>query len=435
MSDYRVYSRDLWDYLGDMSYMPSRADRDKLLNSDDPNRVQIWDFFFQVNPDDVGLPQKQEINNIERNILDEIARYTETQKDIKESIKKLKRILLWKRVKNFLYGVACIVLSVVTLQYFSENNIGNYSPLICASPFLLGALVLWLAIIFVGWDERREIRELNSRSRMLSEAHEKSIKEKVDRKNFLKTSIKELKNQIPKPPPGTKVREWLFEHFDVVLEDSKIQTGLLNEDLLPIEGNNPIQILGPGELQNPKRFPATFTKINASDDINFDIKKHLTARRAFEGERGAIHVLYGIYYIECILIAKDMLATYGLFYDFITGKSHGTEITEQYYDDVVAIVINEEFRWIKRNRKGSAEKDIYIEDAPTFTMSLSSGESRRVTFVSEKYFMKIKDEIDVAEEDISRIFLVQTSTVNTYNAIRALRSQLRLHKTVDDIEE
>ncbi len=294
---------------------------------------------------------------------------------------------------------------------------------------------MWLAIIFVGWSEKSDIRGLNSRSRILSEAHERSIKAQIDRKNFLKLSIKELKNQIPKPPPGAKVREWLFDHFDVVLDDSKIQTGLLDEDLLPIEGNNPIQILGPGELQNPERFPPTFKKINASDDINFDIKKHLTARRAFEGVGGAIHVLYGIYYIECILIAKDMLATYGLFYDFITGKSHGTEITEQYYNDVVSIVINEEFRWIKRNKKDSGEKDIYIEDAPTFTMSLSSGDSRKVTFVSEKYFMKIKDEIGVAEQDVSKIFLVQNSTVNTYNAIRALRSQLRLHKMADDIEE
>jgi hypothetical protein len=418
-----------------MPYMPSRVDRDKLLNSDDPNRVQIWDFFFQVKPDDVGMPQKQEINNIERNILDEISRYTEMQKDIKETLKRLKRTLFWKRVKNFLYGVACIVLSIVVFQFFSGNKVGDYSPLVCSSPFLVGALILWLAIIFVGWGEKSDIRGLNSRSRILFEAHERSIKAQIDRKNFLKLSIKELKNQIPKPPPGAKVREWLFDHFDVVLDDSKIQTGLLDEDLLPIEGNNPIQILGPGELQNPKRFPPTFKKINASDDINFDIKKHLTARRAFEGVGGAIHVLYGIYYIECILIAKDMLATYGLFYDFITGKSHGTEITEQYYDDVVAIVINEEFRWIKRNKKDSDEKDIYIEDAPTFTMSLSSGDSRKVTFVSEKYFMKIKDEIGVAEQDVSKIFLVQNSTVNTYNAIRALRSQLRLHKMADDIEE
>lgn len=433
MSDYRVYSRDLWDYLGDMPYMPSREDRDKLLNSDDPNRVQIWDFFFQVNPDDVGMPQKQEINNIERSILDEISRYTELQKYIKDSVKRLQRALWWKRVKNFLYGIASLVFFAVMLQYLSKNNLGNYNPLVCASPFLFCALVLWLAIIFIGWDEKREIRELSSRSRMLSEAHEKSIKEKIDRKKFLKNSIKELKNQIPKPPPGTKVREWLFEHFDIVLEDSKIQTGLLDEVLLPIEGDNPIRILGPGELQNPKRFPPTFKKIKASDDVNFDVKKHLTARRAFKGVDGTIHVLYGIYYIECILIAKDMLATYGLFYDFITGKSHGTEITEQYYDDVVAIVINEEFRWIKRNKNDDDENNIYIEDAPTFTMSLSSGDSRKVTFVSEKYFMKIKDEIDVAEEDVSRIYLVQNSTENTYNAIRALRSQLRLHKTVDDV--
>jgi hypothetical protein len=433
MSEYREYSKDLWNYLGGMPYMPSRVDRDKLLNSDDPNRVQIWDFFFQIKLDDVGKPQKQEISKIEKNILDEISKYTEIQKEIKNSIQRLSGVLLWKRSKNFLYGVICLALFFGAVRFFPENNSNVYSPVLCSSPFLLSALILWLAIIFVGRGEKREIWELKSKSHALHEAHEKSIKAEIDRKNFLKLAIKELKKQVPIPPPGAEVRKWLFDHFDTVVEDSKAQTGLLDKDLLPIEGINPVQILGPGELQNPKRFPPTFTEINASDDINFDIKKHLTARRAFEGLDGTIHVLYGIYYIECILIAKDMLATYGLFYDFITGKSHSVEITEQYYDDVVSIVINEEFRWIKRNESG--EKDIYIEDAPTFTMSLASGESRKVTFVSEKYFMKIKDEIGIAEENISKIFLVQTSTIHTYNAIRALRSQLRLHKTMDNIEE
>jgi len=29
--DYKRYSRDIWDYIKDLPYMPSRADREKLF--------------------------------------------------------------------------------------------------------------------------------------------------------------------------------------------------------------------------------------------------------------------------------------------------------------------------------------------------------------------------------------------------------------------
>jgi len=41
MSETKEYSTDLWDYLGDMPYMPSRHDRDQLVEKkrfqEDPN--------------------------------------------------------------------------------------------------------------------------------------------------------------------------------------------------------------------------------------------------------------------------------------------------------------------------------------------------------------------------------------------------------------
>ena len=73
--------------------------------------------------------------------------------------------------------------------------------------------------------------------------------------------------------------------------------------LIEIDSYNPILVFGPGELQDPERFPLTFSEIRATDDINFDIKKHLTSRRAVELPRVGFDVLYGMYYLECILIA------------------------------------------------------------------------------------------------------------------------------------
>jgi hypothetical protein len=131
-----------------------------------------------------------------------------------------------------------------------------------------------------------------------------------------------------------------------------------------------------------------------------------------------------------------MLATYGLFYDFITDKHHSVQTTEQYYQDVVSIVIANEFRWIVRNgTDGNEGKALYVEDAPTFTLSLASGENRTVTFVNEKYFLKIKEKIDIPEENISKIYLIQDSQLYADKAIKALRHQLRLHKTMDNSDE
>ena len=292
---------------------------------------------------------------------------------------------------------------------------------------------MWLAISIVGWNEKREIRELRSQASHLYEKHNESIKASIERKNSLKLEIKELKKQLPSPPSGLEVRKWLVDHLNALVEESKNATGLSNH-LIEIDSQNPIPVFGPGELQNPERFPPTFTEINAADDINFDIKKHLTARRAYEFSDGRIDVVYGIYYLEYILIADDMLATYGLFYDFITGKSHSIETTEQYYKDVVSIVITNEFRWIEKS-EGKQGRALYVEDAPTFTLSLASGENRTVTFVNERYFLEIKDKIDVAEENIPKIYLIQDSQAYAEKAIKALRHQLRLHKSLDSDNE
>ena len=71
-----------------------------------------------------------------------------------------------------------------------------------------------------------------------------------------------------------------------------------------------------------------------------------------------------------------------------------------------------------------------MEDAPTFTLSLSSGEHRKVTFVSRKYFMEIRENLNVEEDDIANISWSGRAEADADLANRALRSQLRLHKLV-----
>jgi hypothetical protein len=206
-----------------------------------------------------------------------------------------------------------------------------------------------------------------------------------------------------------------------------IESGEFDEDGEPLKFPNPIPVFGPGELQHPDRIPQAFSK-----DLNPDLNKHLSIRRSFRmADEDNFEVLFGMYYLEHILIADNMLATYGLFYDFITGKFHSEQITEQYYEDVVAITTTHEFREIPRSI--GDKKNRYVEDAPTFTLSLASGENRTVTFVSQKYFMEIREKINVKEDDIPRIYWIRRSEVDAEMAVRALRAQLRLHKgTLDE---
>jgi len=420
MSGYKEYSADIWDYLGDMPYMPSRLDRDELIQLGDEKRVQIWDYFFRIKPEDLGKPQKDEITEIENFIEKEISDYKQKQKAIADSINSQTRSLMQKRMRNFLYGIGGLLIAGM-IYYLSEKyRLGPEFNVLCSAPLALFGLLMWVSIGFTGWDERREIRKLKNRSLVLNDEHNKTIQEKTDRKNYLRAQIRALKRQIPIPPSGDIVRVWLNEYLLELVEKAKNETGLGNR-LIKIK-YNPIPVFGPGELQHPDRFPPNF------QDFNSNLRKHLTAKRAFQLPDGRIDVLYGIYYLEYILVADDMMATYGLFYDFITGKTHGVEMTEQYYKDVVSIVVTKEFRWIEQNEDNV--KSIYIEDAPTFTLSLASGEHRTVTFVNEKYFIEIKDKIDVSEDDISQIYLIQDSQTYADSAIKALRFQLRLHKII-----
>lgn len=196
----------------------------------------------------------------------------------------------------------------------------------------------------------------------------------------------------------------------------------LTVDGQPIEAPNPIPITGPGELQNPKHIPQSF-------DPNYskDRAKHLRARRAAY-INNELKVFYGVYYIEHILVADDMLATCGRYFDFINGLSSSEKVTEQYYKDVVAISTTKEFRTIELGEDDESDLKLNIENAPTFSMSLASGEKRTVTFVNQDYFAGISKKLDIEEDKIKHLGWVSDAAQLADNAIKALRSYLRKHK-------
>lgn len=435
MSEYKIYSDDIWDYLDDMAYMPSCQDREELLQLGDQKRVQIWDYFFRINPDDVGKPQKKELKEIDAQLSKDIFKYNHEKDERNRQISSLQDEISRKKANSLYIGLGLTTLAFFFFYLLNYFEIPKHYLSLCVLSLILFGFFFFISIKYVGWREKQNIRELQDEGKVSSVQHNELIKKRVDRKSALRNEIKLLKQQIPKPPSDLKVRDWLQEDFLMLWNKSKEVTALSNR-LINIESNkvdidgrhlkfpNPVAVVGPAELQHPDKIPLMFEK-------NTNLKKHFSARRSFYMSlENKVEVLYGVYYLEHILIADNMLATYGLFFDFITGKFHSEEITEQYYKDVVAISTTHEFREIMLSYGDKQNK--YVEDAPTFTLSLASGEHRTVTFVSEKYFMEIKDDINLSKDDVPRIYWILDAQENANMAVGALRARLRLHKEAQD---
>jgi hypothetical protein len=163
---YPVYPTDLWEYIDDLPYMPSRKDYDQLcerskLHPGGEKRVKIWEYFFQINPDDVGKPQQEEIRRLENELqrlnyrfdtlrLPEernVATLTETIEsykgseegvgEIPDKIKALKKKInkRWSEFSSHGFKVIIVALgvgglfSIITLLfYYSTINPGIPDP-------------------------------------------------------------------------------------------------------------------------------------------------------------------------------------------------------------------------------------------------------------------------------------------------------------------
>jgi hypothetical protein len=392
----RKYSDVLWDYLGDMPYMPSYRDREQLTEK---KRIQLWDYFFRIKPSDVGKPQQQEIAALNA--------------EIEQLQKRIKR----KKTSRVIFGVVILVGAILAAIVAAAVDAGEAAGYIGGGGGGLGVLFL-LSAILMGAKERR------------------AIKKHLRRIEVLEEEIAALVKQIPPPPDDEQVCRWLEEDLDGLEENSIRATGL-GTRLVEIrfesvrgevrQAPNPLIVRGPGELQDPDRMPPVFKKKeNQEHFYSPDRAKHLRARRAVFSPQRGLQVLYGVYYLEHILVADDMLATHGCFFDFITGKSTGEATTEQYYKDVVSLATLKDFRTIELSEEGESFK---IEDAPTFSLSLASGEIRKVTLVNEGYFAGISKKLDLlSSEDAGNLQWVRDAQKVASNAIEALRAHLRKHK-------
>jgi len=371
------FSEDIWDYLGDMPEMPSRKDRDILLqaarnDSRQAKRVHIWDYFFTINPAYVGLPQQQEIDRLQK------------QKNLVEVTVNTR---FWFNI--FLcMATFCVLIGLLGAQVLISH-----------------ILILTACLVIAGdvsWYSRKRIRLEYELQVVVSQ---------------LDKEITELKRLIPAPPSDQQIRDWLQEDIDELTQTAEEQTGLETRLVQLRETNNPLCIRGPAMLQNIKTIPQVF--LNQGDDR----WNHLLAYKFAMLPDGTFQDFYGVYYVEFILVANDMLGSYGCFFDLITGRTIGEHTSEQYYRDVVMLNIRHEYREVELGTNR-----IIIENAPTFGMSLTSGERVDVTFPNLEYFTKISEPHDNKPISFDPKQWASNPEIAADNAIKALRSHLRKHK-------
>jgi len=430
---YKPYSRELWDYLGDMPYMPSRADREKLTGGDS-RRIQIWDYFFRINPNDVGKPQREETQKIRTALEKEMETHAAQKRDLENESKNL---VPQRNAKITRPAILTTILGLIAALIIIPMRGSLGFALIVTSPLWIGAIISSFKILNAILFERNRRTYLTYQIADLRALEKSQIKSVRSRIADLGAEIEALEAQIPAPPSDEQIRAWLEEDLLLLREISFEQTGLSPDRLIrpgqtesgdqPWLRENPIPVMGPGELQDPIQIEQNFLNVP-----NRELSKHLTARRAHITTSGLIDVIFGVYFINYIAVTEDMLATYSMFYDFITVLPSAEQITEQYYQDVIAITTTREPRQIQLSSYVKNSKDggnhTVIEDAPTFTISLSNNEVRSVTFVNENYFMRIRDRLDLRAADIPKIYWIQDAKQVAENAVQSLRFYMRKHK-------
>ncbi|MBI5848526.1 MAG: hypothetical protein HZB31_11380 [Nitrospirae bacterium] len=385
-----VFSNDVWDYLSDMPYLPSRRDRDELRDQAMKNpklekRLQIWDYFFHIRSADVGKPQKQAIDSVTR----------EKDKQITALRTKMGQQI---RVLGIAAGVLAAAAALTYRFGFEQIAFG-----------VIALVLLDLLGIYVVW------QQTNSKI-------SKAIRNSNEQVAMLQKQIVYLQRQVPEPTTVEQMRQWLEEDIDWLTKHALAQTGLENKRvMLDDQTPNPICIIGPGYLQRNKAIPELLL-----DPREVDRNKHLAASRLDFISNDRFVDLYGVYYVEFIIVAEEVLGNYGCFWDFISGRIYNEHTAELYYNDVVALSTRQQFRKVDLSFF-----KMVLENAPTFSLVLSSGDSIQVTYASSEYIRNWHRMLTMSPNGEFAFDLknwVGNPEVVAEKAVKALRKQLRRRK-------
>jgi hypothetical protein len=380
------YSRDLWDYLTEIPYMPSRRDRDELVRMADENpkhakRIQIWDYFFRLNRDDIGKPQQREMG----------LRAVQRQQDHAANNARALR-MMWLAFLPIMGGGVIMQLFQREREWYLQY--AGYFVI------ALGVGILF-TVGFLFWRMRSRINREYVRA--------------VDR---LTKFVEMLRRKIPVPPDDPQMHRWLQEDIEWLSGHAIHQTGIDASKVKPAHIANPLCILGPAQLQSRDLIPRPFL-----DKQQIDLGKHLHAARFAFLPDDQFEDFYGVYSVEFIVLGESRLANYGCFFDFITGKIYGEHKSEMYYKDVVSLSVRDEYRQV--NMPWLQTQTVR---APTFSMSLASGNTIEISFASIEYVNALKLQMPAGTTSINPAHWVRNPETAARHAVEALREELKKHK-------
>lgn len=196
--------------------------------------------------------------------------------------------------------------------------------------------------------------------------------------------------------------------------------GRLGAHIRPVEDrddelSNVFCIAAPAEIQGHEFIPRSYVATPGSDRA-----KHLSARRYGSLSDGRSADFHAVYNVQFIIVADDVLASFRTTWDFVDGERRGEEARSQHYADVVAVQDYRGYREFQvSDPAGGAPRTIFLDNAPTLKLSLTSSELFEVTWVSPEYFQKTH-----APEgfDTERLFLDPVPAAE--NAIKAVRQRV-----------
>lgn len=382
------YSRDLWDYLNEIPYMPSKRDRDELVRLADANpkqikRSQIWDYFFRLNRDDIGKPQQREME------LRAVQRRQDHEANNARALGMARLALL-------------PIIGGIGVMYFFQPAKDSAWYFQSAGYFIIALGVgILLAIGFLYFRTRRRIN-----------------REYVNAIDRLTKFIEMLRRKIPTPPDDQQMDRWLQEDLTWLSDKAIRQTGVDASQVNPAQTENPLCILGPAQLQNRNLIPRPFL-----DKQQIDLGKHLNAARFAFLPDDRFEDFYGVYSVEFIVLGENRIGNYGCFFDFITGRIYGEHKSEMYYKDVVSLSVRDEYRQVNMNWLQTPNIK-----APTFTMALAGSEAIEISFASTEYVSRLKMQMPADTTSIDPARWSRNPEQAARQAVEALREELKKHK-------
>lgn len=436
------YPKDLWECLKiDMPELPDRRSRDELVakakvDAAAQRRVQLWDYFFPVDPKRVGLSLRQDLAgakaeheaarraNAERlaanaqeagRLAEEWKRATARLAEESARIERQEReraAVVWRKA---LTAGGWTGGGAVLLWLYGGTHEGCFSGFCTLMGWGLAVTAVWrLAVTHAATSAKAVAQRL---SKWLAELNKEVEKEKAridgekkrnweERSRFEKTGgveearltarvstlgarLQALLAQVPQPPADEQVERWLTEDVDRLKVEATKRCGQRDRLTRLSDCPNPLSILAPARLQREDiLLPPSYRDPKTAGH------QFLNAERFVMLPGGQFADFYGIYSIVFILFGEDVFSVFRVVYDFISGVQMGEISKEIHYLDVVAIERRKSYRELKLDDG----RVMPMFNVPSLHLSLPSNEVIEVSFPDENYFKGR----DVGKIDVSR---------------------------------